>query len=53
MCMCLFRNFYVTDYVPDYATVIHVLGSGTNEGSSPRSGFGRPSSLVPTVVSHL
>ena len=39
---------YVTIYVPDYVTVIHVLGSGTNEGSIPRSGCGRPPSLVPT-----
>ena len=35
-------------YVPDYVTVICVLGSGTNEGSSLRSGRGRPPSLVPT-----
>ena len=35
-------------YVPDYVTVIRVLGSGTNEGLSPRSGCGRPPSLVPT-----
>ena len=48
--MCLLCNFYVTVYVPDYVTVICVLGSGTNEGSSPRSGHGRPPSLVPTVI---
>ena len=41
-------NCYVTVYVPDYVTVICVLGSGTNGGSSPRSGRGRPLSLVPT-----
>ena len=46
----MLRNFYVTVYVPDYVTVIRVLGSGTNEGSSPRSGRGRPPSLVPTWV---
>ena len=40
----MLRNFYV----PDYVTVIRVLGSGTNEGLSPRSGRGRPPSLVPT-----
>ena len=34
--------------MPDYVTVIRVLGSGTNEGSSPRSGRGRPLSFVPT-----
>ena len=49
MCTCLLRNCYVTVYVPDYVTAIRVLGSGTNEGSSPRSGRGRPPSLVPTV----
>ena len=27
---------------------MRVLGSGTNEGSSPRSGCGRPPSLVPS-----
>ena len=46
--MCLLRKFYVTVYVTDYVTVIRVLGSGTNEGSSPRSGRGCPTSLVPT-----
>ena len=40
--------YYVTVNVPDYVTVIRVLGSGTNEGSIPRSGRGRPPSLVPT-----
>ena len=39
---------YVTVYVPYYVTVIRVFGSGTNEGLSPRSGRGRPPSLVPT-----
>ena len=48
LCTCLLRNCYVTVYVPDYVTIICVLGSGTNEGSSPRSGRGRPLSLVPT-----
>ena len=46
--MYLLRNFYITVYVPDYVTVIRVLGSGTNDGSSPWSGRGRPPSLVPT-----
>ena len=46
--MCLLCNCYVTVYVPDYVTVIRVLGSGTNEGSSPRSGRGCPPRLVPT-----
>ena len=45
----MLRNFYVTAYVPDYVIVILVLGSVTNEGSSPRSGRGRPPSLVPSV----
>ena len=44
---------YVTVYVPDYVTGIYVLGFGTNEGSSPRSGRGNPLSLVPTVSSYL
>ena len=44
----MLRNFYVTVYVPDYVTVIRVLGSGTNERSIPQSGRGRPPSLVPT-----
>ena len=51
LCNCVHTCYvavYVTVYVPDYVTVIHVLGSGTNEGSSPRSGCGRPPSLVPT-----
>ena len=39
----------MTVYVPDYVTVISVLGSGTNEGLSPRSGRGLPPSLVPTM----
>ena len=46
--MCMLRNCYVTVYVPDYVNVICVLGSGSNEGSSPRSGCGRPPSLVLT-----
>ena len=54
--ICMYRNClyncvrtcYVTVYVPDYVTGICVLGSGTNEGSSPRSGRGCPPSLVPT-----
>ena len=45
--MRLLHNCYVTVYVPDCVTVIRVLGSGTNEGSSPRSDRGRPPSLVP------
>ena len=49
----MLRNFYVTVYVPDYITVICVLGSGTNEGSIPRSGRGRPPSLVPTRATVL
>ena len=39
-------------YVPDSVTIIRVLGSGTNEGSSPRSGRGRPLSLVPTIAQY-
>ena len=46
--MCMLRKLYVTVYVPYYITIIRVLGFGTNEGSSPRSGRGRPPSLVPT-----
>ena len=46
----MLRNCCVTVYVPDYVTVICVLGSGTNEGSIPRSGRGRPPSLFPTVT---
>ena len=48
LCTCLLLNCYVTVYVPDYVTVIRFLDSGTNEGSSPRSGTGRPPSLVLT-----
>ena len=44
----MLHNCYITVYVPDYVTVIRVLGSGTNEGLSPLSGCGRPPSLVPT-----
>ena len=51
--MCLLHNCYVTVYEPDYVTVIRVLGSGTNEGSSPRSSCGRPLSLVPTVLINI
>ena len=39
---------YVDSYVANYGTVIRVLGSGTNDGSSPQSGCGCPPSLVPT-----
>ena len=51
LCNCVrtcYVTVYVTVYVPDYVTGICVLGSGTNEGSSPCSGRGRPPSLVPT-----
>ena len=47
VCTC-YVTVYVTVYVPDYVTGICVLGSGTNEGSSPRSDHGGPPSLVPT-----
>ena len=52
MCTCLLRNYYVTVYVPDYVIVSRVLGSVTSEGSSLRSGRGRPPSLVSREVAH-
>ena len=51
LCTFLLLNCYLTVYVPDYVTIIRVLGSGPNEGLSPRSGHGRPVSLVTTLLS--
>ena len=42
MYVTVYVTVYVIVYVPDYVTGIRVLGSGTNEESSPRSGSGQP-----------